>query len=201
MAANRDWKLGRALSYLLRHGLDEVPYDRGGWVLLQDLQRHPSCRYQEVEAFQRVVTNDNKGRFELVGGKIRAVQGHKAGLNLDPALLGQTPILSEQQLGQAEIVHGTYVGAWDAIVRSGCVKPMEREHVHFARATPEAGVVSVARSDADVFIWVSVKQLLESGAKLMESRNGVLLVAGEVPTSCISRAVAAQGVVLAHSFI
>ena len=57
---------------------------------------------------------------------------------------------------------------------------MRRHHVHLARGRPDTpGVISGARADCDVFIWVNVRRALRAGLRFFESSNGVLLSEGD----------------------
>ncbi|KAK0630751.1 KptA family-domain-containing protein [Bombardia bombarda] len=71
------------------------------------------------------------------------------------------------------VVHGTYFAFWPAILASGGLRPMGRNHVHCSTGLPEdseAGVVSGMRQDAEL--------LVENGVVLTEGDEA----SGLVPT-------------------
>jgi 2'-phosphotransferase len=120
---------------------------------------------------------------------IRANQGHTLKVDVVDLL---TPITSEN--APALIVHGTTRRAWPLIVSSGGLKPMGRNHVHFATGLPagfkrlvEAGiegeeksppVISGMRSSSSVLIFVDLKKAMEMGLQFWISENGVVLCDG-----------------------
>jgi 2'-phosphotransferase len=78
------------------------------------------------------------------------------------------------------VVHGTYFAFWPAIVASGGLKTMGRNHVHCSIGLPEdeAGVVSGMRRDAELLIYLDVVASIKDGVKWWISDNGVVLTEG-----------------------
>lgn len=62
---------------------------------------------------------------------IRATQGHSMKAVEAENLLTPITLDDEASIPDA-VVHGTFYGAWDSILTSGGLKPMSRNHVHFA---------------------------------------------------------------------
>jgi 2'-phosphotransferase len=121
---------------------------------------------------------------------IRANQGHSIKLDsehlLKPLALPSSDdgSLTEGSLPiPANVIHGTYFAFWPAIVASGGLRPMGRNHVHFSMGLPEdseAGVISGMRRDAEVLIYVDVAaSIKEAGIKWWISDNGVVLTEGD----------------------
>ncbi|KAK3379415.1 KptA family-domain-containing protein [Lasiosphaeria ovina] len=84
------------------------------------------------------------------------------------------------------VVHGTYFAFWPAIVASGGLRPMGRNHVHCSTGLPpedEAdgpAVVSGMRRDAEMLVYVDVAaSMREAGIKWWVSDNGVVLTEGD----------------------
>lgn len=120
---------------------------------------------------------------------IRANQGHSIKLDSEhllKPLAPPSPADGAQPEGTLPIppvvVHGTYFAFWPAIVASGGLKPMGRNHVHFSVGLPEdteAGVISGMRRDAEVLVYVDVAaSIAEAGIKWWMSDNGVVLTEG-----------------------
>lgn len=56
---------------------------------------------------------------------------------------------------------------------------MGRNHVHCSTGTPEDGVVSGMRGDAELIVEIDVERSLEDGVKWWKSDNDVLLTEGD----------------------
>lgn len=104
---------------------------------------------------------------------IRANQGHSIPLSSESLQL--TPLLP-QDLPTA--VHGTLYPSYEAILASGYLSRMTRNHIHFA--TAETGVVSGIRHNSEVLIFVDIQRAVEEGGlKFWMSANGVVLTEGD----------------------
>ena len=90
---------------------------------------------------------------------IRANQGHS--IAVDSASLLVPITLSAGNVPET-VVHGTYFAFYQTIVDSGGLKKMTRNHIHFSTGLPEdkEGVISGMRKDAEILIYVDVKQSL-----------------------------------------
>lgn len=139
-----------------------------------------------LEEVKAIVESNEKQRFTLKPTKdgaadsvnasdwiIRANQGHS--IKVDSASL-LVPITEENV--PPKVLHGTYFAFWPSIVEAGGLKPMNRNHVHFSAGTPEEGVKSGMRWDAELLIEVDVKASLAAGEKWWLSDNGVILSEG-----------------------
>ncbi|KIV79025.1 hypothetical protein PV11_06616 [Exophiala sideris] len=133
---------------------------------------------------------------------IRATQGHSMKAVEAENLLTPITLDDEASIPDA-VVHGTFYGAWEPILESGGLKPMSRNHVHFATGpsmdevqqhtvpgeTTKGGlgsvlgknkVISGMRSDAQILIYVDIRRALieEKEMKWWRSENGVILTEG-----------------------
>lgn len=133
---------------------------------------------------------------------IRANQGHSIPLE-SQALL--RPISLDAAADAADtadavpvppvVVHGTYFAFWEAIVASGGLRCMGRNHVHCSTGVPGAigggggqeggagasasAVISGMRGDAELLVYLDVRRSLEDGAmSWWVSENGVVLTEG-----------------------
>lgn len=107
---------------------------------------------------------------------IRANQGHSIKIESSSLLV---PITTEAGNIPARVLHGTYYAFWEPIVSSGGLRVMGRNHIHCSAGTPEEGVVSGMRRDAQLLIEIDVQQSLEEGIKWWLSDNGVILTEGD----------------------
>lgn len=98
------------------------------------------------------------------------------------------------------VVHGTFHQVWPAILQSGGLRCMGRNHVHFAtgpslesvlasqqqdqfpQSRPGRGdegqVISGMRTDAQVLIYIDLRKALAAGCPFWRSENGVILSEG-----------------------
>jgi 2'-phosphotransferase len=136
---------------------------------------------------------------------ICANQGHSIKIASVESM--HTPITLETPESLPKIVvHGTTRKAWPQILRSGGLKRMGRNHVHFAIGlpkgfesaavddtveeiddAPKSEVVSGMRNSSSVLIYLDLPKALESGLLFYISKNGVVLgdggEAGLIPVS------------------
>jgi RNA:NAD 2'-phosphotransferase (TPT1/KptA family) len=130
----------------------------------------------DMDRLATAVTVCPKRRFQLspCGGFIRATQGHSIQDVDDAQLL--TEILDAATVPVA--VHGTRRKCWDAIRDTGLCCG-NRNHIHIATGEPSAaGVVSGARADSAVLVFINVALAMSEGVKFFRSSNGVVLTRG-----------------------
>lgn len=131
---------------------------------------------------------------------IRAVQGHSIqAVASDTSLLKPISLDDPSSIPET-CVHGTFYGAWKDILRSGGLKRMGRNHVHFAAGpsledigiTEEGSVIngksdkviSGMRHDAQLLIYIDLRLCLEdfkqNDVEMLwwRSENGVILTEG-----------------------
>ncbi|KAG0158935.1 hypothetical protein PDIDSM_6455 [Penicillium digitatum] len=129
---------------------------------------------------------------------IRATQGHSI-KTVDAASLLEPLSLSEESKLPDTVVHGTFHATWPAILQSGGLRCMGRNHIHFATgpslesvllathtedaawgtSTPDdSRVISGMRRDAQVLIYINVRKALKAGVPFWRSENGVILSEG-----------------------
>lgn len=191
---SREVQVSKALSRLLRHQAENagIRLDGEGYAPLDKVLAWGSLKSLGVTfaEVQDSVSSNEKQRFhmktnpalEVAEGStrpgdylIRANQGHSIKVE-SSALLA--PVSLEAGNVPARVLHGTYFCFWAAIVAAGGLKPMGRNHVHCSVGTPEEGVVSGMRKDAELLIEVDVERSLRDGVKWWLSDNGVVLTEG-----------------------
>jgi len=164
---------GRFLTYVLRHHPEAigVDLDSGGWVgveaLLAALARHG--RPMDRTALDRIVAGDDKRRFELRDGRIRAAQGHSVPVDL--RLLAVEP--------PSELYHGT-VERFLSRIRAEGLRPKGRTHVHLSPDVATARAVG-ARRGVPVVLTVDAAGMHRQGLAFYLSANGVWLTAHVPP--------------------
>ncbi|KAL0233158.1 hypothetical protein GEMRC1_011903 [Eukaryota sp. GEM-RC1] len=176
-------RLSKTLSYLLRHGArkENIPISDQGFVLIPDLQNHliNHCGiHATVENIQKVVDFNDKKRFEIRNGQIRAVQGHSLNVDVELETLTLDTVPNV-------VVHGTYQKYVQSIRESG-LNRMGRQHIHMAIGLPDnRQVVSGARKSADVFVYVDAAAAICDGIPFFRSKNNVILTPGEGDTGVL----------------
>jgi 2'-phosphotransferase len=126
---------------------------------------------------------------------IRANQGHSIKVDTEGLL---TPITTEAGNVPSVVVHGTDEPSWKLILKSGGLRRMGRNHMHFASGLPvgfcehdadragiaategkeEPPVISGMRRSSTVLIYIEINAALEAGIKFFISENGVILTEG-----------------------
>ncbi|KAI1502740.1 RNA 2'-phosphotransferase, Tpt1 [Biscogniauxia marginata] len=153
---NREVLISKALSRLLRHQANDagIRLDDEGFAPLDKVLQWPPLRSlnSTLAEIRQTVADNAKQRFTLkpaADGKeqdkdsedaarwlIRANQGHSIELASEAL---HTPITLEAGNVPDVVVHGTYFAFWPAIVSSGGLKKMGRQHVHFGTGVPGGG--------------------------------------------------------------
>ncbi len=170
--------VSKLLSYVLRHHPSAfgLALDGAGWIgidtLLAALAAHG--RAIDRETLDRVVATNDKRRFEVRDGRIRAAQGHSIPVDLGLEALVPPPLL----------YHGTIESSMPAILRKGLL-PMGRHHVHLSLDERTARAVG-GRRGAPVVLRVDAAGMHAAGHIFYRSANGVWLTAA-VPPAWLTR--------------
>lgn len=139
------------------------------------------------EALQSIPESDDPADY-----LIRANQGHSIKVDVEGLL---TPITFETGNVPETVVHGTDESAWRLIMKSGGLRKMGRNHIHFASGLPAgfkslaidtasteekeaAPVISGMRKNSSILIYIDIRTALEAGIKFYISENGVILTEG-----------------------
>jgi putative RNA 2'-phosphotransferase len=173
------------VSWLLRHGANErrLSMDAAGFAAIVDVLHETRLSRDELDA---VVADNNKQRFQIVGDRIRAVQGHS--LEGTPVTLAGLEASWEIVADDAPLFHGTSVDAARAILTSEGVHAAARSHVHLAAAV-DATVGK--RTAVDVLLVVDPQRLRLLGLQIFRAPNGVLLTRA-VPREAVIDVVASS---------
>lgn len=156
-------RIGRKMSFLLRHDPEDLEMDSKGWVKVSDLLKKLSISKSELDW---IVDNNDKKRFSYDSflKRIRASQGHT--LKVDVELKEVTSI--------DKLYHGTSYHFIKDILEKGLL-PMSRQHAHLSKDIKTAVIVGKRKSDSIVVFEVDAKQMLEDNQKIWISENGVYL--------------------------
>jgi 2'-phosphotransferase len=184
------------LSMVLRHQASDLGLEISpdGFVLLEDLLRvcPDYCKpiLSNRDSLNLLVQSDKKQRFSLVEidlgkFKIRANQGHSMKCVESESLLEE---IKEFDCGELDIVvHGTSLTSWNAILESGGISRMKRNHIHFAVSDDLKKIKSGFRVNSQVLVYVDVEKAMKDGIRFFKSANNVVLCAGEGDSGMLSK--------------
>ncbi len=159
-------KIGKRMSYLLRHNPEDLKMDENGWVNVNDLLKKLGATFDQVKEI--VDTNDKKRfAYDSTMTKIRASQGHT--IEVDLKLKEVEPPLF--------LYHGTSPTFVDAILHSGGLSKMERNHVHLSSNEITAYQVGKRHSKhlEPAILKVESGKMYKDGYKFYLSENNVWL--------------------------
>ncbi|KAF4698452.1 hypothetical protein FOZ63_025489, partial [Perkinsus olseni] len=187
---------------VLRHKAVDmgISIDKAGYVRVQDLLAHPrfkSLRATQDDVQECVATNAKQRymapmapspkrmiiSFALTTAPngdllIRATQGH----SFPPTVVDPTLIMTPVDVPSLPpvLVHGTYFNHWKAILASGGLRPMSRQHIHLVDATATlTGIVSGLRKSAEIYIYIDAGKAAADHIAFFRSANNVYLTSGE----------------------
>ena len=174
MNSNKLNKIGRTITRILRHELDNYIHDEEGYVdldlLLKSNKIFDGVNFEDIK---RIVASDNKTRFSLnfMENKIfiRANQGHSSGNLNDSNML---TLIDKQITG---CYHATYINNLDSIKKNG-ISRMKRRHIHIAESDEAK---SGKRLSCNVKILINMELAINDGIKFYRSENGVILTKGD----------------------
>ncbi|WKX71589.1 RNA 2'-phosphotransferase [Streptomyces sp. XD-27] len=168
MDDRRDVRISKYLARHLRHDPERIgiTLDAHGWVEIDVLIAAAAAhgfRFTRAE-LDRVVASNDKQRYAVEGGRIRANQGHTVAVDL--GLPRAEP--------PAYLFHGTVARAVAAIRAEG-LRPMNRHAVHLSPDRETAVRVGARRGRA-VVLSVDAAAMRSAGHVFQVSANGVWLV-------------------------
>ncbi len=174
MKNNNNIKLGKFLSFILRHKPDTIgiELDNHGWADVTQLieKLNKTAKKIDLDTLKEVVETDNKQRFSFNANfdKIRANQGHSIKIDLD--YLPQQP--------PEFLYHGTAERFVKSILETG-IEKKNRHHVHLSSDTETA--LKVGQRHGKPFIFkVLAQEMFNDGYTFYLSDNSVWLT-DEVP--------------------
>jgi len=175
-------RLSKLLSGLLRHFPEAVGIrpDDGGWIDIEMLVEAIKTKWKNKELYQwveprhiyEIALNDEKGRFEVRNGKIRARYGHSYKVKIDYP--GDRDVKF--------LYHGTTSRSLKNILKEG-LKPMKRLWVHLSPTLMDAYTIALRRTGRPIILKVDAQRLREY-TPVYKASNRVYLVK-YVPPDCI----------------
>ncbi|MGN9842144.1 RNA 2'-phosphotransferase [Nonomuraea sp. H19] len=175
MAVMDERRMIRISKYLARHLRHDprrigITLDANGWVSVDVLLRAAAEHGFPITAAElwQVVESNDKRRYAIEDGRIRASQGHSVPVDLDLPAVEPPEVL----------YHGTVARFVGAIRKEG-LRAMNRHHVHLSPDWETATRVG-ARRGVPVVLVVAAEAMHADGYLFRRSANGVWL-ADHVP--------------------
>ena len=171
-------RVSKLLSLALRHNPSVlgIALDSRGWAEIGAVLRGLEKMGMPVgeEALRALVAADDKGRFEITGGKIRARYGHSIDVDIE----------YEVDETSTTLYHGTSADSLPSIMALGILH-MKRKFVHLA-VDVDTACLNAARRPNPVVAEIDAECLRRSGVMIYVGSRKIRL-AKHVPQSCIKR--------------
>nr|WP_248963360.1 RNA 2'-phosphotransferase [Sphaerisporangium perillae] len=168
MDERRMVRVSKYLAKHLRHQPERIglTLDASGWVEVETLLRVAGEHGFPITMpeLEQVVAANDKRRYVIQDGRIRASQGHSVPVRLDLPVVEPPAIL----------YHGTVARNLPSIRAQG-LRPMNRHHVHLSPDRETATRVG-ARRGVPVVLVADAAAMHAAGHEFQVSANGVWLV-------------------------
>lgn len=171
-------KSGRVMAASLRHGKNGVDLDRNGFASIRDIvdvikSRNPRMGWMRPRHIEAIALTDPKGRYEIVGNRIRATYGHTIDIDV---------ILDYDDVPD-ELFYPTSDEEADNLLDNG-IDPAGRTMVHLSRTYGDAKRAGLVHYDDPVILLIDVEQAEEVGCRIGRASNTVYLC-GHVPAESL----------------
>jgi putative RNA 2'-phosphotransferase len=172
--------LSKLLALLLRHRAGEhgLTLDPEGFVpldqVLAAINHKGGWDWVRAEHVEEVIARQEKRRYEIVDGDIRAVYGHTLATAISYPAVAPPDVL----------LHGTARRFVDAIRREG-LRPMRRQYVHLTDDPALAQLTGRRRDLQPAILRIDAARAYAEGVVFFRADNGVFL-AEAVPAEYIA---------------
>jgi len=178
-----DERLGRFLVFVLRHHPEKIglKLDEKGSVdidtLVRALQKRTSFKDASRGGIERLVASTVSGnRFEITGGRLRAMYGHSL----------PQPVVYEPATPPTSLFYSTTEDDAGACLKSG-LKGTQTRRVHLSTDAAAAKTVGLRRTAEPVILKVDAARAAAAGVQFYLGGPAVWL-SDDIPADCISRA-------------
>lgn len=173
--------LNSLLAHALRHDPDAhfLDLDADGWASVEDVLLAIRCHGQQwrgfpCESLETVIRESFPRRFEIEGGRIRALYGHSL-----PFV--ETGI---ERIPPTILFHGTTEAAYQEILLTG-LRPMGRKMVHLTADREYALRVGEGKApDSALCLVIQAQAAFRAGHRFLQANNHVWLTS-EVPSAFV----------------
>lgn len=159
-------KIGKKITYLLRHNPEDLVMDKNGYVSVSSLLEKVDITQEELD---HIVDTNDKKRLAYNSDKsmIRASQGHS--IKVDVQLKIDRP--------PRVLYHGTSSENYEKILNGNGLNKMKRLHVHLTDDKKIAYTVGrrYSKYNVPVILEIDSAAMYADGFKFYKSENGVWL--------------------------
>ena len=177
MSDNELSSLSRIMAGALRHFPEKLGLmmDGKGWVDISSLiesigSGRSGFNWLRIHHIKAVVETDERGRYQIDGGMIRATYGHSIDIELDDLPLAEIdkfyyPVSEEEA---------------DIILERG-LHPIDRKKVHLSGSIEKAIEAGRVRSDEPQILLIDGKKAKSDGIKIYKAGKDVYITDGINP--------------------
>ena len=171
-------RVGRMMAGILRHFPERfgLTMDGRGWVDLEEFvnsiraSRPNYARWLRREHIQALVETDEKGRYQIDGGMIRATYAHSVNVNLDDLPEANVDTLyfpvSEEEL--------------DLVLEAG-LRPSDRNMIHLSATPDKAYSAGRVHNPDPILLEVDVKGASSAGNFIFRAGKSVYVTEAVEP--------------------
>ncbi len=165
-------KLSKFLSFVLRHHPEQynLELDEEGFVLLSDLMealKNTRHSWAEISDIEKLISEGEKKRFEIEGGKIRALYGHSVKVKIENSVCPK-----------GFLYHGTSPDLLPEILEEGLC-PMGRQFVHLSKDKETAYGVGKRHHPEPVILEIDAEKACKKGVDFFD--RGEVFLSKKIP--------------------
>jgi putative RNA 2'-phosphotransferase len=164
-------RLTRMMAGCLRHFPQKygLKLDQHGWASIDDLvtgiiRKVPRFRFLKPSHIHAIVQTDDKGRYEIKNGLIRATYGHTLNIDLD---------LPTDNI-PSNLFYPVPKSKCEEILRDG-IKPVRRNKVHLSGSVEACVKAGVSIKEDIEVLEVDAEAMQKDGIKIMRAGKVVYL--------------------------
>lgn len=166
--------LSRIMAGALRHFPEKLGLmmDGKGWVDISSLIKsigsgRSGFNWLRIHHIKAVVNTDERGRYQIDGGMIRATYGHSINVNLDDLPIADLdqyfyPVTEEEA---------------DIIIERGLL-PVDRKKVHLSGTIEKAIEAGRVRAEEPLILSIDGKKAKKDGIKIFKAGKDVYITEG-----------------------
>jgi putative RNA 2'-phosphotransferase len=175
-------RVGRVITGILRHFPDRfgVTLDEHGFVPVTDLvedikSRNRSFSWLKEEHVIALCETDEKGRYQIKDGRIRATYAHTINVDLSDLPTDGIPDKLYYPASEEEA---------PMLLERG-ITPMGQTYVHLSGTMEKANEAGMVKNENPIILEIDVKNMTERGIGVYRAGKDVFLTK-DVPADCVS---------------
>jgi putative RNA 2'-phosphotransferase len=180
-----DWeikKLSGTMIGILRHFPDQfdVEMDQNGWALIRDIKdairnRRIDFHWLKEKNIIAIAETDEKGRYQIKNGKIRATYAHTIDVDLSDLPPADTN----------ELFYPVTEEEVEIVLEQGLF-PIDRSKVHLSGSLKKALEAGRIRTDNPIILRIDAAEAVKNGIKILKAGKDVY-IADEIDAQYLFR--------------